>query len=316
MGRVYYINSHGTLSRHENTLRFENSEVIKDIPVEDVEEIFVMSELNLNTKLLNFLASKGIPVHFFNYYGYYTGTFYPRENSVSGHLLVKQVEHYLDRQKRLYLAKSFVIGSMINAEYVYGISAKDYLEKVKEVDDITELMSVEADFRRLCYKKMEEETGWELQKRTRRPPQNPLNALISFGNSLTYAKVLGEIYKTQLNPTVSYLHEPSTKRFSLSLDVAEIFKPIFVDKLILKLIKEGKIDNSHFSTELNMTFLNDQGRRVFVKAYNDLLESTVYYPKLKRKVSHRTLIRLELYKLIKHLIGEEIYLPLDYGGLK
>ncbi|AAC06657.1 type I-B CRISPR-associated endonuclease Cas1b [Aquifex aeolicus] len=316
MGRVYYINSHGTLSRHENTLRFENAEVKKDIPVEDVEEIFVFAELSLNTKLLNFLASKGIPLHFFNYYGYYTGTFYPRESSVSGHLLIKQVEHYLDAQKRLYLAKSFVIGSILNLEYVYKISADTYLNKVKETNSIPELMSVEAEFRKLCYKKLEEVTGWELEKRTKRPPQNPLNALISFGNSLTYAKVLGEIYKTQLNPTVSYLHEPSTKRFSLSLDVAEVFKPIFVDNLIIRLIQENKIDKTHFSTELNMTFLNEIGRKVFLKAFNELLETTIFYPKLNRKVSHRTLIKLELYKLIKHLLEEEVYLPLNYGGLK
>jgi CRISP-associated protein Cas1 len=65
----------------------------------------------------------------------------------------------------------------------------------------------------------------------RRPPDNILNALISFGNSLVYAAVLGQIYRTQPNPTLSFLHEPGVRRFSLSLDLAEIFKPLLTDRI-------------------------------------------------------------------------------------
>ncbi len=315
MGKVFYILSNGKLSRKENTLFFENENVRKSIPIETVDEIFVLSEITLNTKLIKFLSQAGVCIHFFNYYGYYVGSFYPRETHVSGHLCIKQAEHYLDKEKRLYLAKAFIIGAIINLSQVYNIDPEENLNKLSKTESIEEIMSIEADFRKKCYEKLEEITGFEFEKRTKRPPENPLNALISFGNSLVYAKVLGEIYYTPLNPTISYLHEPSTKRFSLSLDVAEVFKPILSDRLIIKLLKSGKITEEHFKKDLASAYLNDEGRRIFLSEFNKLLEETVRHKKLKRKVSHRALIRLELYKLIKHLLGEEVYIPLNYGSL-
>ncbi len=118
MGKTYYIFSSGTLIRRENTLLFEGKDKRKVIPVENVEEIFVFGEIGINTKLLGLLNKHGIVMHFFNHYGWYMGSFYPRETNVSGFLAVKQVEHYTDPHKRLYLAKSFVEGAIKNLHYV------------------------------------------------------------------------------------------------------------------------------------------------------------------------------------------------------
>ncbi len=316
MGRVYYILTDGKLTRGENTIYFENSSGRKALPIEDVDELFIVAEVSMTSKVLKLLSSKGITLHLLNQHGFYVGSFYPRERNVSGFLLVKQVEHYLNKNKRLFLAKAFVEGAIRNLGYIYKVPSEDHLRKLGEAKDIPEVMKIEGDFRKVCYKELERLTGWEMGKREKRPPSNPLNALISFGNSLVYSKVLGEIYHTPLNPTVSYLHEPSEKRFSLSLDIAELFKPILSDHLILRLIRGGKIKEKHFSKSLSMAYLNDEGRRIFVSEMNALLESTLRHKKLKRKVSHRGLIRLELYKLIKHLIGDETYIPLNYGSLR
>ncbi|QID33513.1 type I-B CRISPR-associated endonuclease Cas1b [Pampinifervens florentissimum] len=315
MGRVYYITHSGELRREENTIIFENSSIKKSIPIEDIDELFLFSEVSTNSKALALLSKKGVIAHFFNHYGYYIGSFYPRETNLSGFLLIKQVEHYTNTQKRLYLAKAFVEGAIVNLSTLFGLRKEDYLFALREAKNIPEVMKVEADLRKDFYRRLEQETGWEFEKRTKRPPQNPLNALISFGNSLVYAKVLGEVYHTQLNPTVSYLHEPSTKRFSLCLDIAEVFKPILSDVLIVKLIRDGVLQEYHFSEELNFTYLSPEGRRLFAKAFDELLESTVRHRRLKRKISHRQLIRLELYKLIKHLLAEENYRPLNYASL-
>ncbi|GAB6065974.1 type I-B CRISPR-associated endonuclease Cas1b [Aquifex pyrophilus] len=278
MGRAYYILREGRLVRKENTLHFEGEDVKKSIPLEDIEELFIMTNLSITTKVLSLLAKNGVITHLFNRYGYYVGSFYPRETHVSGHLLIKQAEHYLDREKRLYLAKAFVIGSIQNLSYVYKLEAEKYFKQLEKAESIEEVMNVEAGFRKLCYEKLEEISGFDFGKRTKRPPQNMLNALISFGNSLVYAKVLGEIYYTPLNPTISYLHEPSTKRFSLSLDIAEIFKPILSDKLILDLIKREKITEKHFRKELNASYLNEEGKRVFLSEFDNLLNKTIKHP--------------------------------------
>jgi CRISPR-associated protein Cas1 len=146
--------------------------------------------------------------------------------------------------------------------------------------------------------------------RTKQPPKDPVNALISFGNSLMYTAILSELYKTVLDPTVSYLHEPSTKRFSLSLDFAEIFKPLVVDPLILTLLNKRRIQEKHFETEGDAVYLNEEGRKIFIAAFDEKMQTTIKHRKLNRNVSYRYLIRLEAYKLIKHVIGDETYKPL------
>lgn len=315
MGRMYFILTDGKLSRRENTLLFENKNTRKVIPIEDVDEIFVLSDLSITSKMLKLIADNGTILHLFNRFGFYVGSFYPRSKNESGHLIIKQAEHYIDQQKRLFLAKSFVAGGIQNLSYIYKLDPEIHLKRLKRAENIAEIMSVESDFRKRCYQELENITGLEFEKRSKRPPSNELNALISFGNSLVYAKVLGEIYFTPLNPTISYLHEPSTKRFSLSLDIAEIFKPIFTDWLIIHLFRKGRLTEKYFKKMDDLTLLNETGKKIFLKEFDDLLQGTVKYRKLKRKVSRRQLIRIELYKLVKHLIGDETYIPMNYRSL-
>jgi CRISPR-associated protein Cas1 len=149
--------------------------------------------------------------------------------------------------------------------------------------------------------------AFEFKERVKNPPSNAINALISFGNALCYSVCLTEIYRTQLNPTIAYLHEPSERRFSLALDLAEIFKPIFVDRIIFKLINTRELQEKHFTNGLNFCHLNDAGRKVFIKAFEEKMRTTIKHRSLDREVSYRRLIRLECYRLVKHLLGEEGY---------
>ena len=125
-----------------------------------------------------------------------------------------------------------------------------------------------------------------------------------------YTTVLGEIYKTPLDPTISYLHEPSTKRFSLSLDIAEIFKPLIIDSIIFSLINKKVIRKDDFTNEGEICYLNEIGKKKFIKEYENKLATTIKHRMLNRKVSYKSLIRLECYKIIKMLINDDIYKPL------
>ena len=104
---------------------------------------------------------------------------------------------------------------------------------------------------------------WDFTRRVRRPPDNEINALISFGNSFLYTICLSEIYRTQLTPTISYLHKPGARRFPLSLDLSEIFKPILVDRLIFTLLNRGPLKPSHFTTTSGVCHVNDAGKSCF-----------------------------------------------------
>lgn len=94
MSRAYYIFSNGRIKRKENTVYIENEQGEKKaIPVEDIDTIHIFGEVDLNTKLLNFLSQQGITAHVYNYYGFYAGSFMPRNRNVSGELVVQQVRY-------------------------------------------------------------------------------------------------------------------------------------------------------------------------------------------------------------------------------
>lgn len=135
-------------------------------------------------------------------------------------------------------------------------------------------MNVEGRIRAEYYKKFNEilPEKFQMDTRTRQPPQNMINSLISFGNSMMYATVLTELYNTQLNPTISYLHDPFERRYSLSLDLSEIFKPFIVDRLIFYLVNKRMITEKHFEKDLNSCLLNKKGRNKFIDEYNKRLK--------------------------------------------
>ncbi len=323
MKNSLYIYQNGTLSRKDNTLRFTNEAGEKrDLPVNSISEIYFFGENTFNTKLVTFLAQNNIIVHFFNYYDFYTSSLVPKESKVSGKLLVKQVEHYSDMGKRLNLAKEFVksAGNNIyrNLRYYNG-RGKDVkaamseimnlLNQVGQCQNVKQLMGVEGNIHKVYYSTWNTivDTEIDFKTRVKRPPDNIINTLISYMNSLVYTTVLSELYKTQLNPVISYLHEPGVSRFSLSLDIAEIFKPLIADRLIFSLLNKKQIQEKHFSKELNYLSMSEQGSKIILSEYDKRLRQTIMHKDLGKKVSYRYLIRLECYKLIKHLYEEKNY---------
>lgn len=327
MKESFYIYNNGTLRRKDNTIQFINEEEVKrDVPIERVGDMYVMSEMTFNTSLINLLAQYGVNVHFFNYYNFYSGSFYPRESLLSGNLLVHQSAHYLDYDKRLIIAKKLVQGAAANIYRnlrYYNGRGKDvqrymddiesYRGSISKAKTIQELMGYEGNIRQRYYEAwpiiIDQEIDFE--KRVMHPPDNMINSLISFVNSLVYTKTLTEIYQTQLNPTISYLHEPGERRFSLSLDISEIFKPLIGDRLIFALLNRNQITEKSFTKDLNYLHLTKEASKLIVSELEDRLKTTIKHKDLGRNVSYQYLIRLESYKLIKHLLDEKPYEPFE-----
>lgn len=327
MGQSFYVYNNGDLKRKDNTLQFTSYDGEKrDIPIERIDEIYVMSEMTFNTTFINYISQYGIPMHFFNYYSFYTGSYYPKEKLLAGQLLVKQVENYTDYSKRMSIARKFIEAAADNiyrnlryyngrGKYVSSYMKEiDFLrKKLPDTQSIEELMGIEGNIRKQYY------VAWNVivdqninfKKRVMHPPDNMINSLISFVNSLIYSKVLCEIYHTQLNPTISYLHEPGARRYSLCLDIAEIFKPLIGDRLIFSLLNKNQITEDSFTKELNFLHLKKESSRLIVQELEARLKKTIMHKELGRQVSYQYLIRLEAYKLIKHLIGEK-----EYEGFK
>ena len=323
----YYIFKGGRVKRTQNSIQIISSDnEKKSIPVMDVRALHMFGQCDLNSALMTFLNTKGIAMHFYNYYGNYSGSFYPKEKLLSGLVTVKQAHNYLEKEKRMFLASEFVrtaTHNMLSNLRYYKSKKKDvsaYIEKIQSLQnqisackDIDELMGIEGNCRNAYYESFDVflRSDFRMEKRTKMPPLNMLNSLISFGNSLMYASTLTEIYHSQLDPTISYLHEPGYRRFSLSLDIAEVFKPVIVDKTIFKIINSKMISSGDFDDSLNGCYLNESGRKIFVREYDSRMNTTTYMSSLKKNVSYRRLLRLECYKIVKHIV-EDIH----YTGFK
>jgi len=299
----------------------------KPIPVEDIEAFYCMGEMDFNSRFFNFLAQNKIALHLFNYYGHYSGSFVPKEYLPSGFTVVEQVRAYLDPHRRLLIARELVDAAAFNItknlQYFSNPSRGerqiDFSSVVQEIetlrgsiastDTTRELMGLEGNIRERYYRCWSEIVGQEyaLDKRVKHPPDNAINALVSFTNGLVYATVLSEIYHTHLDPTVSFLHGPGERRFSLALDLSEIFKPIIADKLIFKVLNTKQIQEKHFRKELNFCYLEESGRKIVLQEYDERLKTTIKHRALGRNVSYRHLIRLEAYKLVNHIISGEVY---------
>jgi len=325
----YYILQDGILKRKENTVYFVNKDEKRVLPINKIYSIYAYGKLSFSSGVVSYLAKNGIPIHFFNYYGFYEGSMYPRETLISGDLVINQAAHYLDNDKRMQIAGKFIEGAcgniLKNLKYysrsqekiqesmdAYVSSIESAIVRLPDTGTIPEMMSIEGRIRNIYYSALDEifPEEYRIVTRTRRPPGNKMNTLISFGNSLMYTTVLSEIYNTQLNPTISYLHEPFVRRFSLALDVSEIFKPIIVDRIILKLVNKNMLDDNCFRGEIGDMLLSEKGKKIFLQEYNDKLGTTIKHKGLRRNVSYKRLIRMELYKLSKHVLGDEEYKPL------
>ncbi|MBZ4665020.1 type I-B CRISPR-associated endonuclease Cas1b [Mahella sp.] len=326
MKKSFYIFSSGEFERKDNTVYFKSETGSKYIPIEDISEIMIFGEVNFNKRFIEFLSQKEVLLHFFNHYGYYAGSFYPREHLNSGYMILKQAEYYMDADKRLCLARHFVQGAAENIQHVlkyYINRGKDSLQAISDEIDklyattyectgVEELMAIEGNIRDQYYKGFDtiiDKPAFTFEQRTRRPPQNRINTLISFGNSIIYTLVLSEIYKTHLDPRIGYLHTTNFRRFTLNLDVAEIFKPILVDRTIFTLLGKNMIAANDFQSYADGIILKEKAQKAFVTELDKRFATTINHRDLHRQVSYRSIIRMELYKLEKHFVGEKEYSP-------
>ena len=321
MKRAYYLFNPGRMSRKDNTLQFttrteEGEQKARYLPINDVSALYMFGSVDANSALYNYLGRKHVPVHFFDYHKHYTGSFSPREHLLAGKMLIEQTNAYRLKKRRLHIARALVEGATFNMlrnlRYYQkrGRELSDHIERIESlrpliesISSVEELMGVEGNCRQIYYEAFPIIVpGYAWEGRQKRPPTNELNALVSFGNALCYTLCLDAIYNSQLNPTVSFLHEPGYRRYSLALDVSEIFKPLLVDRLLFRLCNKRELGSSDFDLVDDACFLSERGRKTYVAAWEDRLKTGIHHRKLDRRVSYRHLVRLECYKIAKYVM--------------
>ena len=295
----------------------------KYIPVESIESIFAFGSIRFNSRFLYFLSQNKIPLHSFNYNGSYSGSFFPTNRNLSGSILIQQASHYTNYSRRLVLAKKIITASaknsLLNLRYHANRGAhiqdeivyiEDMLEYIENASDVQELLGIEGTIKKTYY------SAWkhifvypvDFTHRVKNPPNNFINSLISYGNMIVYSICLNQIYQTRLYPEIGFIHETGEGKMPLCYDLADIFKPIFTDRTIFKVINKNMISETEAFRKNGRCILNESSKRTFVTELEAKLTTTINTPDDK-KMSYKRLVKEECYKLIKHLNGEEEYYP-------
>lgn len=323
----HHIFADGTLSRSEDTLRIDTLDgETKYLPVESVGTIYLHGQIDFNTRALGLLNEHGTTVHVFGWKDYYKGSYLPKRQHQSGNTVVEQVRAYDDHDRRMEISRSMIRASIHNMRsnlkyydsrnHEFGDAIRrleQQRELVSSIDNIQELRGAEATARKAYYSCFDEilRDPFELTRREYNPPSNEANALVSFCNAMVYTTCVSAIRKTALDPTIGYVHEPGDRRFTLSLDVADIFKPILADRIIFRLVNRQQLSVDDFENELSGCLLTERGRATVLEEYEQTLDETVKHPRLKRNVSYKTLVQTDVYSLKKHILTSEPYRPTE-----
>ena len=266
----------------------------------------------------------------FGKYGEYIGCFYTIYHLDSAKTILKQAQVYNDMSRRIEVARKIEIASLHNyRENLRYYFRRKKNEKLKTaIDYISEcinemktcekpegLLLIEARAKQKylqCLDIMIDNQDFVFQKRTRRPPLNEVNALISFGNVFLYQRIATEIRKTALDIRIGFVHATNKRSETLNLDIAEIFKPIIVDRAIFTIIHNMQISsNEHFEkNEEGAVWLNKTGKRIFIQELEKKLYQKVKIDGMSR--TYDTIIKDEIQKIVHVIKDDAKYKPYKY----
>lgn len=315
----FHIMENGILSRKDMSLLFENEELIQHYPVEMTSDINVYSDMVYSSSFFRMANDKRFIVNMFDDKGIFIGSFIPDSSNPDASMLLKQAQAYLDNDLHLQYAKKFEYASIYNMYAViryYNQRRNNLLqskcdqirhqsEMIKKSDSLNEMMLIEARARELyysCFSSIMESSDFTFHGRNRRPPKDPVNAMISFGNTFLYNRISSMICRTKLDNRLSFVHSPKTRKTNLCLDLADIYKPLIVDRTIFSIINKHMMNTEvHFSYNETdgSVLLNEGGCRILIQQLERKLSSHI--SKNGKEWSYLQIIRYDIQQLVHSL---------------
>lgn len=329
--RNYHLISDGILRRRDYNILFENLDRKKYIPIETMDSLYVHSHVTLSSSFFELADKHGLNVTFCNKYGRKIGTFVPYSVHNDAKMLITQVMIYENVKERLRIARRLEVAAFSNMRanvryYARRLDCEELREIAQTLTgcihqaggcrDLTQLLMIEARARQNYYQSFRfiiREPGVTFEKRSRRPPADAINALISFGNTLLYQRMANEINHTSLDIRFGFLHAAGRRAESLNLDLAELFKPILVDRTIFTLINRRilRADTDFYRTAESGIYLGRQGKEAFLEEFERKVYSVVKASGIRR--SYASLLREEAHKISRYVACGEEYHPYKYA---
>ena len=289
-----------------------------ELPLLEVGSISLFGNVQISSQALRAVLGRDIPVSFLSYGGWLNG--YARSiNDHSLDLRIRQFAVFHDTAQTLPIARAIVAGKIKNQRTMIrrslGSEAKGHLQalsllihRAERSADADELLGFEGAAALRYFEAFAEMlkigTGFEITGRYRRPPTDPINALLSFGYAMLVKEALAAVIAVGFEPGLGFYHRPRPGRPSLALDLMEEFRPLIVDSTVLSAINGHELRASHFDRRGKAVVLTHDGRRTFIGAIERRLRSTIAHPVFGYEVTYRRAIYVQARLLARTVQGD------------
>jgi len=293
-------------------------EVVRKLPLHQVRAIYLYGAVQLTAQAAESSLEHGIDVAYFAASGRFLGLL--RGLPMSGvDARLGQVRLFTEPFFRLRLSRECIRAKIHNQRVMLmrnGEVPDRVLRLMAEARDATddarnipELMGCEGAAANLYFEQFASmlkgaEWRFDFQGRNRRPPRDPLNAMLSLGYSILAKELAGVCHAVGLDPFLGFMHQPRYGRPALALDLMEEFRPLIADSVAISLVNRGEIDPGDFIKSANGTFLNEQGRRRFWEAWFRRMDTEVSHPEFGYKMSYRRMLEVQARQLWRVARGD------------
>ena len=298
------------------------------VPLHHLTSVICFGAVMMSADAMQACAEAGVGVTFLSVRGHFLARV---EGRASRHAMLRREQYRAtdDTQRRLQLAKGFVAGKIVNSRQLLLRAARtrkdntalsDAAERLKilaqrcpDAENLEILLGIEGESASRYFEvfdAMIEAGELRFEKRTRRPPENEINAMLSFGYTLLASDCSSALQAAGLDPAVGFLHAERSGRPALALDLMEEFRAIVVDKMVLAMVRLAQVDANDFTrTETNGVLFNDQARKAFLIEYQARKQDQLTHPALSEPVTWGMLPHIQARLLARAVRREGDYVP-------
>jgi CRISPR-associated protein Cas1 len=318
---LYVQTQGGYISLDGERLVVKTKEASAEARLPNTSQVCIMGNVQISTAAVRALLERAIPLSYFSYGGWFLGrTFAHDTNNIE--LRVAQHAALRDPNTCLTLARGIVTSKVLNcrtmlrrnvenADETVLFELKQLARKASEATSIESLLGTEGSAARVYFgafsgmlKSVALSEGFDLDGRNRRPPRDPLNALLSFAYSLLVKDIALAIVTSGLDPLLGFYHQPRFGRPALALDLMEEFRPLIADSVVIAAVNTAVVGARDFIRAPGACALTADARRRFILAYERRMDHLVTHPVFGYRISYRRVLEVQARLLGRRLLGE------------
>ena len=291
---------------------------LEQVRLIDVSQVSIYGNVQISSQMMRAAFREGVSVCWFSYGGWFQGI---AQGLPSKHVDLRRRQVAIAAQAGLPIAQAMIEGKIRNSRTLLRRNARADVQReveqlkaiavgVLETDSIESLLGIEGGGARLYFSRFatmirDDELGvFDFNGRNRRPPKDPINCLLSYAYALLTKDLTATVLAVGMDPYLGVFHKPRFGRPALALDLAEEFRPIVAESVVINVINNGEVSNKDFVSRAGGVSLTQTGRRSVLAAYERRLDTQITHPTYGYKITYRRVFEVQARVLAAHLLGE------------